>query len=251
MLYNKIMKRILLTVQYDGTNYYGWQKQPNVKTIQGEIENAFFVATGQNIEVFGSGRTDAGVHALHQTAHFDLSVPISEEKIAQILNDHLPPDIVITNAKEVDGDFHARFSIKKKTYLYKIHSSKDKFAFEAYHFGFIKQPLDEEKMREVAKLLIGTHDFKGFCSSQTSATDFTRTIYDISVERVDENNINIFVTGSGFLYNMVRIIVGTMVDYSLGKVTLDQINDALGNGNRSSAGRTMPASGLYLYNTEY
>ncbi|MBQ8792492.1 MAG: tRNA pseudouridine(38-40) synthase TruA, partial [Clostridia bacterium] len=191
------------------------------------------------------------VHALHQTAHFDLSVPISEEKIAQILNDHLPPDIVITNAKEVDGDFHARFSIKKKTYLYKIHSSKDKFAFEAYHFGFIKQPLDEEKMREVAKLLIGTHDFKGFCSSQTSATDFTRTIYDISVERVDENNINIFVTGSGFLYNMVRIIVGTMVDYSLGKVTLDQIKDALENGNRSSAGRTMPASGLYLYNTEY
>lgn len=251
ILYNNRMRRILLTISYDGHLYYGWQKQPNLKTIQGEIEEAFLRATGQKIEIFGSGRTDAGVHAYAQTAHFDTDVPIPVEKIMEILNNQLPPDIAIAEAREVEEEFHARFSIKKKSYVYHILNTPEKAPFDAYRYGFVKKPLDAGKMQEAANLLIGTHDFRGFCSSQTSATDFVRTIYDVRVEKLNDFMLNVIVTGNGFLYNMVRIIVGTLVDYSHGKITLEQIKDALENGNRASAGQTMPPNGLYLLKTEY
>ena len=245
------MKRVLLTIQYDGTNYCGWQKQPNVRTIQGEIESAFFNATGQKIELFGSGRTDAGVHALHQTAHFDYDLPIPVEKIAEIINNRLPQDIAIISSVEVDGEFHARFSIKKKEYLYKIYQNTARQPFIANYYGLIRNALDCDKMQQCANLLIGSHDFRGFCSANTNATDFVRTIFDIKVEKNGENEIFVKVSGSGFLYNMVRIIVGTLVDYSCGKLTLENVQDALENGNRAAAGQTMPPNGLYLYDTIY
>ena len=245
------MKRILLTICYDGREYYGWQKQPNVKTIQGEIEEAFFKATGQRIEIYGSGRTDAGVHAYAQTAHFDLEAPIPVDKIMDILNGALPPDIAVTKVEEVAPDFHARFDIKKKSYIYYIINTDAKRALDAYKYAYLKKPLDLERMQEAALLLVGTHDFRGFCSAQTSATDFVRTIFDIKVEKLSQEMFAVKVTGNGFLYNMVRIIVGTLVDYSYGKLTLDQIKDAVDNGNRASAGQTMPPWGLYLLRTEY
>lgn len=245
------MKRILLTISYNGHEYCGWQKQKEERTVQGEIEQAFLKTTGQEIEIFGSGRTDAGVHAFAQTAHFDLESPIPVDKIADILNGALPPDIRITKAEEVDQNFHARFSIKKKTYVYYILNTEKFSPFDAYRYGIIKKELDEKKMQQIANLLIGEHDFQGFCSSQTSATDFVRRIFEIKVERLTQTLISVKVCGSGFLYNMVRIIVGTMVDYALGKISLEDVKTALENQDRSRAGRTMPPDGLYLLKTEY
>ena len=244
------MKRILLVVEYDGTAYCGWQKQPNVKTIQGEIEDAIFRAIGEKVEIFGSGRTDAGVHGLHQTAHFDLSAPVPISKFAEILNNVLPADIVVKRAEEVDKEFHARFSIKKKCYLYKIYNSPCKNAFLANNVAWIKKTLDVDLMKKASKLLIGKHDFRGFCSANTCATDFVRTIFDISISQHDEY-ICVEVCGNGFLYNMVRIIVGTLVDYALGKLSLEDIKIALLGGTRAKAGQTMPACGLYLKDTIY
>ncbi len=244
------MKRILLTIEYDGTNYSGWQKQPTQKTIQGEIEGAIFRAIGKEVEIFGSGRTDAGVHAIHQTAHFDLDLPIPTGKIADILNNALPADIVIKDAQEVAPDFHARFSIKKKCYLYQIYNSPIKQAFLANRMAWVRRQLDIKRMKECAKLLVGVHDFKGLCSANTCATDFVRKIFAISVKR-DGDYIYVSVQGSGFLYNMVRIITGTLVDYALEKITLDDVKQALEKGDRSKAGQTMPACGLYLQDTIY
>lgn len=243
------MKRILLTIEYDGTNYSGWQKQPEVKTIQGEIEEGIFRAIGQKVEIFGSGRTDAGVHGLNQTAHFDLNVPVPISKLAEILNNVLPPDIVIKSAKEVESEFHARFDIKEKRYLYKIYNGETKNAFLANRMAWVKKPLDEKLMKKASKLLIGKHDFRGFCSANTCATNFERTIFDIDVQRKDDY-IYVEVAGSGFLYNMVRIIVGTLVDYAHEKLTLDDVKLAL-NGDRAKAGQTMPACGLYLKEAIY
>lgn len=244
------MKRILLTIEYDGTMYYGWQKQPSFKTIQGEIEGAIFRAIGEEVEIYGSGRTDAGVHALNQTAHFDLIAPVPVSKIADILNNVLPADIVIKSAKEVDEDFHSRFSIKKKRYLYQIYNGETKQAFLANRSAWVKKPLDISKMKKVAKLLLGEHDFSGFCSANTCATNFVRTIYEIKIKR-EGDFIYIEVCGSGFLYNMVRIIVGTLVDFSLDKLSVEDVEKAILEGDRASAGQTMPACGLYLKEAIY
>ena len=244
------MKRICLKIEYDGTNYCGWQKQPNEKTIQGEIEEAIERATGQKVEVFGSGRTDAGVHALDQTAHFDIEGPIPTEKLVSILNRQLPYDIVIKNAIEVANDFHSRFSIKRKTYLYKIKNSQTKDAFVANRVAYVKDKLNIKKMKEAGKLLIGKHDFRGFCSANTTSQTFDREIYSIKIINKKED-VFVEVCGNGFLYNMVRIIVGTLVDYSLGKITLNDIKEALEKGDRIKVGQTMPPQGLYLKETTY
>ena len=219
-MYNIFMRRILLTIEYDGTNYSGWQKQPNVKTVQEEIEKAIMQSLNQKVEVYGSGRTDAGVHALNQKAHFDLALPVPISKLSEILNNVLPDDIVIKKAEEVT------------------------------RVGVVKKPLDIDKMRECASLLVGEHDFQGFCSANTATDNFVRTIYDITIAREGEF-IKVDVSGSGFLYNMVRIIVGTLVDFSLGRLSLEDIKCALASGDRSKSGQTMSPHGLYLKDVEY
>ncbi len=244
------MKRILLTIEYDGTEFSGWQKQPNQRTVQGEIEEAIFRSIGERVEVFGSGRTDAGVHAFNQSAHFDLKAPVPISKIADVLNNALPCDIAIKRAEEVDGEFHARFSIKKKQYLYKIYNGIKKDVFLANRAAWIKKQLNIDKMREVADMLVGTHDFHGYCSANTSVENFVRTIFDLTVEKI-EDFVYVSVTGNGFLYNMVRIIVGTLVDFSMGKLTKEDVLIALREGQRSHSGQTMPACGLYLNETFY
>jgi len=160
------MRRIKLTIEYDGSAYCGWQKQPNQKTIQGEIEEGIFKTIGQKVEIFGSGRTDAGVHAYNQTAHFDLDVPVPIYKIKDILNGALPLDISIKEAIEVENDFHARFSIKKKCYLYKIYNGEAKNAFLAKRMAHIKKYIDINLMKDVAKLLKGKNDFRlSYCDA--------------------------------------------------------------------------------------
>ena len=249
-MYNKYMRRILIKIEYDGTNYCGWQKQPGQKTVQGEIEEAIYKTIGEKVEIFGSGRTDAGVHALGQTAHFDLSAAVPISKLSDILNNSLPADIAIKSAEVVDDNFHARFSRKRKCYLYKIYNSENKNAFLANRVGFIRKKLNIEKMAEAGKLLIGQHDFKGFCSANTATQNFVRTIYSIDITAKNDF-IYVEVCGNGFLYNMVRIIVGTLVDYALDKLSKSDILEALHEGKRNKSGQTMPPEGLYLKETFY
>lgn len=242
------MKRILLKIAYDGTNFHGWQRQEGLRTVQGEIEKAILDAFKIQAEVFASGRTDAGVHALGQMAHFDIEESCPTQKIKLVLNRILPPDIQILSAKKTDADFHARFDAKTKTYLYKI-CTGEKNCFLANRIAFIKD-LDIQKLEEIASLFIGEHNFKGFCSSQTSASNFVRKIYSIKITK-KKKNIEIEITGNGFLMNMVRILVGSMVDYSLGKLSKDKILNALEKRQRSTSGRTMPPQGLYLKKVQY
>lgn len=244
------MKRVLITVEYDGSGFSGWQKQPGVRTVQGEIEEAIEKITGKPVELFGSGRTDAGVHALGQTAHFDLALPIPISKLADVLNNLLPPDIAVKKAEYVDADFHARFSIKSKRYQYKIYTGSMKKALSSRFEAAINWPLDLGKMQNAGKLFIGEHDFKGYCSSAAVTNDYRRTIYALDVKR-EGDYIIVEVEGSGFLYNMVRIIVGTLVDIGRGKLSESDLLKALETGDRAYAGVTMPACGLYLKETKY
>lgn len=243
------MKRILLKIAYDGTNFHGWQKQEGLRSVQGEIEQAIERAFKFSCNIFASGRTDAGVHALAQMAHFDIDDAVPTNKIKLVLNRILPPDVQILSAKKVSESFHARFSAKKKTYQYLLCTGK-KNVFEANRKAYTEE-LDLRKMQECALLLTGEHNFKAFCSSQTSAKDFVRTVYDIKFYKKSRHNIVVEVTGNGFLMNMVRILVGTMVDYSLGKLDKNSVLKALEGGERSCAGRTMPPQGLYLKKVFY
>ena len=244
------MRRILLTIKYDGSRYYGWQKQPDKPTIQGEIEKALEIVLGHSCEVFGSGRTDAGVHALAQTAHFDLDMAIPVSKIPQVLNNLLPQDIAITDAKEVESDFHARFSIKKKCYEYRVYTGEEKDPFIANYSAWVKEPLDLEEMKRVADILVGKHDFEGFCSTATATKDFIREIYSINISKKKDYFIFTF-EGSGFLYNMVRILTGTLVDVGRERLNITSVKKALNTGDRAFAGVTMPSNGLYLKWTKY
>ena len=244
------MKRVLLTIEYDGSGFSGWQKQPGVRTVQGEIEDAIEKITGQPVELFGSGRTDAGVHALGQTAHFDLALPVPISKLADVLNNLLPPDIAVKKAEYVAADFHARFSIKSKRYQYRIYTGTEKRALLSRFEAPVNWPLDIEKMKRAAQHFIGEHDFHGYCSSAAVTNDYRRTIYALDIKQ-EGDYIYIEVEGSGFLYNMVRIIVGTLVDIGRGKLTEADLLKALETGDRAYAGVTMPACGLYLKETKY
>ena len=244
------MRRVLLKIEYDGREFYGWQKQEGKRTIQQEFENALFKLTGEKVEVFASGRTDRGVHALDQAVHFDLKEYIPAKNLPVAINNLLPNDISVKKAKYVGNDFNARFDIKTKTYVYKIYNGKIKRAILADRWAFVNYELDQEKMVEASKILLGKHDFKGFCSSDTKVTNFEREIYDITIRKRGKF-LTFEVTGNGFLYNMVRIIVGTLVDVGRGNLSISDVKSALEKGDRSLAGRTMPPEGLYLAKTNY
>jgi tRNA pseudouridine38-40 synthase len=243
--------KIKLTLTYDGTNYHGWQVQPNGVTVQEVVENALFTLTGEKIKVIGSGRTDAGVHAEGQVAHFERENDnIPTEKYAVALNIILPDDVKVVKSERVDDDFSARRSAKRKTYLYRTYVStailplKDRYAVQLE-----KQP-DVSAMKACAKLLEGEHDFKAFCSSGTSVKTTVRTVYSIDIEERG-NEIIFSVTGNGFLYNMVRIIVGTLLAVGRGKIGKKEVEDMLATGKRALGGKTIPAKGLTLLSVEY
>lgn len=228
----------------------GWQKQSSKLNIQGEIERAIKDITGEDVELNASGRTDAGVHSLGQVANFKTNSNIPIEKIPVALNTKLKRSIRILNAEEVEENFHSRYNCKKKTYRYVINNSENGTAiYRNLEYNF-SQKLDVEKMQEAVQYFIGEHDFKGFKASGTSSKSSVRTIYEAKVYKENEKVI-IELTGNGFLYNMVRIISGTLVDVGIGKIAPQEINDIIKSGQRERAGKTLPPQGLYLVKVEY
>lgn len=244
------MRNIKLTIEYDGKCYNGWQKQPNKLNIQGEIERAIYNITKEEVDLIGSGRTDAGVHALGQVANFKTNSEISIEKLPLAINSQLKNSIVIKEAEEVDERFHSRYNAKRKTYRYIINNSKCGTAIYRnleYSYPF---KLDAEKMKQASKYFEGEHDFKAFKSSGTSSKNSVRTIYKAIVKQEGEKII-IELTGNGFLYNMVRIISGTLLDVGLGKIQPEEIPEMIESKDRQRAGKTLPAHGLYLVEVKY
>ena len=228
----------------------GWQRQPHKLNIQGTIENAIESIVGHEVNLTASGRTDAGVHAWGQVANFKTDSQLPIEKFAIAINSRLKKSIVIKSAEEVEEGFHSRLSCKQKTYRYVINNSKQGTAIYRNLEYHISNELDVEKMQQAAKLFEGEHDFKAFKASGTSSKNSVRTIYKAEVKR-DGDKIYIELTGSGFLYNMVRIISGTLVDVGMGKIQPEEITKIIDSGKRENAGKTLPAHGLYLVNVEY
>lgn len=246
------MRKILLTIQYNGKNFCGWQKQKNALSIEEVLENKISALLGETIVLEASGRTDAGVHAYAQTAHFDTCSNFDLSKLPQAINFGLDENISVLSAKEVSKNFHARFSVKKKTYIYKTYQSAFRLPlFETTHAKTHENLIQNfDKMVLASKAFLGTHNFKAFCSAHTSVKNFERTIFDIKLKK-SNGTIEFFITGSGFLYNMVRIIVGTLTLVGEGKISPDKIPEIIKLQDRKNAGKTMPAHALYLYKVYY
>ena len=245
------MRNIKLTIEYDGKDFNGWQKQPNKLNIQGTIEEAIKRITGEEIDLMASGRTDAGVHAFGQVANFKTNSNIPIEKIPIAINTNLKKSIRIVDAQEVDERFHSRLSCKRKTYRYVINCGKYESAIYRNLETYVPFKLDVKKMQEAAKYFEGEHDFKAFKASGTSSKSSVRTIYKANVIPQKNDRIFIELTGNGFLYNMVRIIAGTLVEVGEGKIEPDRIPEIIDSKNRENAGKTLPAKGLFLLNVEY
>ena len=245
------MRNIKLVIEYDGKEFNGWQKQPNKLNIQGTIEKAIEAITKEKVELMASGRTDAGVHALGQVANFKTNSNIPIDKFAIAINSNLKKSIIIKSAEEVDEKFHSRLSCKKKTYRYIINNSKYGTAIYRNLETCIKEKLDIEKMKEAIKYFEGEHDFKAFKASGTSSKSSVRTIYKAEVIEKENDRIYVELTGNGFLYNMVRIIVGTLVEVGMGKIEPQDIKGIIDSKDRKNAGKTLPPQGLYLLRVEY
>ena len=245
------MRNIKIVIEYDGKNYAGWQNQPNKTSIQSEIERAIKEVTGEDIDVTASGRTDAGVHALGQVANFHTDTKIDINKIPYALNAKLPRSIVVKNAEDVDDRFHARYNCKGKTYRYIINNNEFPSALNRFREFHISQKLDIDEMKKALEFFKGMHDFKGFKSS--GGSEKKTTVRTITKAKLKEKNriIEVELSGDGFLYNMVRIIVGTIVDVGLGKIKADDIPDIIESKDRTRAGKTLPPQGLYLAEVKY
>ena len=232
-------------------NLIGWQKQPDKLNIQGTIEKAIEEITGEEVDLTASGRTDRGVHALGQVANFKTNSNIPVEKIPIALNTKLKKSIRILSAEEVDEKFHSRLTCKKKTYRYIINNSEYGTAIYRNLETHIPMKLNIEKMQEAVKYFEGEHDFKAFKASGTSSKISVRTIYKADVIQMPNDRIYIELTGNGFLYNMVRIIAGTLVDVGIGKIKPEEIDSIIKSEKRDKAGKTLPPQGLYLVKVEY
>lgn len=242
--------RIKLTIEYDGTAYAGWQRQENALAVQQVIEEALTKLTRARVVIAGASRTDAGVHALGQTAHFDTESRIPPDKYAFALNTMLPADIRIRKSEAVSEAFHARFSNKGKRYRYLIYQSPHAGALNRNTHAHVIYPLDDEKMRRELTALIGKHDFAAFAASGSVVKDTVRTIYSASLTR-REDELELLVEGSGFLYNMVRIIAGTLISVGAGRLEEGAFARAIQSGNRLDLGVTAPAHGLTLMEVYY
>ena len=245
------MRNIKLTIEYDGKDFNGWQKQPSKLNIQGTIEQAIKTITGEEVDLQASGRTDAGVHALGQVANFKTNSNIPIEKMSIAINCNLKKSIRIVKAEEVEERFHSRLSCKRKTYRYIINNSEIPSAIYRNLETHIPYKLDIEKMKQAVKQFEGEHDFKAFKASGTSSKSSVRTIYKAEVIKMPNNRIYIELTGNGFLYNMVRIIAGTLVDVGTEKIKPEDIEKIIDSKDRTNAGKTLPPQGLYLVCVNY
>nr|WP_243134564.1 tRNA pseudouridine(38-40) synthase TruA [Enterocloster asparagiformis] len=246
-----IMRRIRLVVAYDGTNYHGWQYQPNAVTIEEVLNRALTELLGENIAVIGASRTDAGVHARGNVAVFDTENPMAADRICLAVNQRLPEDIRVLSSGQVAPDWHPRKQRCIKTYEYKILNRRIEMPDKRLYTYFCYYNLDLEKMRRAAEFFLGEHDFKSFCSAKTQVTGTVRTVYDLTLERDREDVITIRITGSGFLYNMVRIIAGTLLWAGTGLIRPEQVEEILAACDRRAAGPTAPAKGLTLIGMHY
>ena len=244
------MKRFKLTVAYDGTDYCGWQIQPNGITVEEVLNRKLSELTGEKITVIGASRTDSGVHAMGNVAVFDSDTSIPAERIAYALNGEMPEDIVVVKSEEVPLDWHPRYQDTVKTYEYRILNREMPDPIRRRDTFFVSYPLDIGKMQEAAEYLRGRHDFKSFCNIKTDVEDTVRTIYDLDVLR-DGDLITIRISGNGFLYNMVRIIVGTLIRVGRGFYPPTRVKEILDAEKRETAGATAPPQGLDLVKIVY
>lgn len=253
-------RNYLLTIEYDGTGFSGWQRQPDKPTVQGTVEKALSTVLGREIKINGTSRTDAGVHAYGQQASFKGDFGIPTEKLAMVVNNRLAGGlrgtttvgpVRITETKEMPMDFHARFDSKGKTYIYRIRNSKEMDIFQRNYCYQVAQPLDIKKMQQAASYIEGTHDFACFQAAGGEERETTvRTIYQLQILPVG-NEIFLAITGDGFLYNMVRIITGTLVEVGMGKRTPESVIETIDSKDRQRAGHTAPPQGLYLKKVYY
>ena len=247
--------RYVMKIAYDGTAYAGWQRQKNAISVQEVVENAIYTALGVTLHVTASGRTDAGVHAAGQVCHFDgntLTVP--PERMPDCLNRFLPPDVRIVDGWGADVNFDSNRSAKRKTYCYSLYVSKREMPIKERFAVRIDDAPDLAQLQTAAKLFEGEHDFKAFCASGSAVKTTVRTVYEVKVEEIESfgsRDIKIYVTGNGFLYNMVRTITGELLDLASGKRTKESLLSAYETGDRGLLGKTMPAKGLMLLNVNY
>ena len=244
--------RYVLEICYDGGDFSGFQRQKNLVTIQGEIEKVLSKKLQEDISIVASGRTDTGVHAIGQIAHFDTDKKLDVDKFAYSINSMLPKSIAIKSCKLVDESFHARYSAKRKTYEYKIYLSKTHEPLKRKYYHICFYDLDINKMIEGSKYLLGEHDFKAFMAAQKIEKNTVRTIYSIEIfQRDDNKEIDIEITGNGFLHNMVRSIVGTLVDVGRGRFAPQYVKEILDSKEHQKAGKTLSGCGLYLKSVQY
>ena len=245
------MRRVRLFVAYDGTDYCGWQVQPNGITVEEVLNRELGRLTGEDIHIIGASRTDSGVHALMNVAVFDTASSIPPERMAYALNKRMPEDIVITKSDEVGADWHPRYQDNvRKTYEYHIYNAPVLNPLKRKDSAFVSFPMDVEKMRRGAAYLVGEHDFVSFCNVRTNVSDTVRTVEDVTVTE-DGADIVIRITGNGFLYNMVRIIAGTLIRVGRGFYEPEKVREILEEKKRTAAGVTAPACGLVLVEIEY
>ena len=242
--------KIKLTVSYDGTNYYGWQSQKEYVSVQQTLVEAIFKVTGEKVKLTASGRTDAGVHAVGQVASFVTNSTVPPENFAKALNTALPNDVKVLKSQMVSDDFNARSSAKRKTYRYSVYLSNVIEPLKDRYKEMVYGKIDIEKMISASKHLIGTHDFKGFCATGSTDTTTVRTIYSLDIVKNGED-VDFYITGNGFLYNMVRIIVGTLIKIGRNKLSEQDLLTMLNTGDRSFGGETISAKGLCLMSVEY
>ncbi len=243
--------KIKLTLEYDGTNFAGYQIQPNKRTIQGELEKALRCIYNEDVPTFTSGRTDAGVHALGAVVHFCPPKEIKNKRVKDAINAFLPADVKVVNAERVSDDFDARFLSKKKTYGYRFYLSSCERPLLCGRALRVNTNIDIEAMKEGAKYLVGEHDFGSFVSKKSGKTNFVRTIYSADIKKVGEDEYMLFVCGNGFLYNQIRIIMGTLLNVGYNKYPPETVKEILEKKERKYAGKTAPAYGLYLIKVEY
>ena len=245
------MRNFKMTVEYDGAAYCGWQRQLNGVSVQQVLEEAVGRITSGKVTLIGSGRTDAGVHAINQVANFKSPTGLPAEKIFQGVNSVLPPDVVVKKLEEVPIDFHAQRDVQSKVYVYRIRNQSLRPVLGRKYFWFIRYPLDLEKMREAAQYLLGAHDFSCFCATGTDVKDRVRTLTNIVIETGADGLIEITVEARGFLKYMVRNIVGTLTEVARGRRQPEQMKEIIDSRDRNIAGTTAPAYGLFLKEVRY